>query len=129
MKEFSDVLDFSDYPVSHQLFSNRNKKISGKFKDVCSSQPMVEFIGLRPKMYSFTYIDKVTNQISEKKVAKGTKMSVKKRYLHHSYYKDALFSLSKYSAVMNTIRSDRHQLWSVNVKKSFALSICALDLQ
>ena len=43
---------FSNYPSSHQLFSNSNKKVIGKYKDECAGDPIMEFVGLRPKVYS-----------------------------------------------------------------------------
>lgn len=48
-------IDFSDYPSDHFLYDNTNKKVLGKMKDQTMSEPMTEFVGLRPKMYSFTY--------------------------------------------------------------------------
>ena len=57
MSKFSDVFDFSEYPKTHPLHSLKNKKLSGKFKDELAGKPIVEFVGLRPKMYSYTYIN------------------------------------------------------------------------
>ena len=49
--------DFSDYPKDHQLYSEQNKKVIGKFKDECSGTPIAEYVGLRPKMYSILRAD------------------------------------------------------------------------
>ena len=73
MATFGNVFDFSDYPKSHPLYSVVNKKLSGKFKDELSGQPIAEFVGLRPKMYSYTFLDRKSGEVQEKKVAKGTK--------------------------------------------------------
>ena len=70
MATFADVFDFSEYPQSHPLYSVTNKKLSGKFKDELSSQPIAEFVGLRPKMYSYTFVDGKSGLIQEKKVLK-----------------------------------------------------------
>ena len=47
-----DLFDTSDYPRDHALFSKRNAKVVGKFKDELNGVAALEFIGLRPKMYS-----------------------------------------------------------------------------
>ena len=91
--------------------------MSGKFKDELAGQAIVEFVGLRPKMYSYTFIDRESGEIQEKKVAKGTKRNVKKRFLTHEFYKDALFKLDRYAAVQNTFRSQGHIISSINMKK------------
>ena len=48
-----DKFDNSDYPVESQFFDKVNKKVIGKFKDEASGTPIIEFIGLRSKMYSY----------------------------------------------------------------------------
>ncbi len=43
--------DLSDYPKSHFLYDDTNKKVIGKFKDETNGIPISEFVGLRSKMY------------------------------------------------------------------------------
>ncbi|CAL1275416.1 unnamed protein product [Larinioides sclopetarius] len=45
-----DIYDTTDYPRDHFLFSESNKKKIGCFKDELHSKPIMEFIGLRPKI-------------------------------------------------------------------------------
>jgi len=75
-----DFYDTSDYPKDHALFSTKNKKVVGKFKDECAGKPIIEFVGLRPKMYSIKTLDK------EVKKAKGVTKSVIKKDLKHEMY-------------------------------------------
>ena len=54
LKKLEDIFDFSDLDKNHELFSNRNKKVIGKFKietpqNICID----EFFWLRSKMYAF----------------------------------------------------------------------------
>ena len=42
----------------NMLKNSCNKKVPGKFKDECVSKCIIEFIGLRCKMYSFMLDDK-----------------------------------------------------------------------
>src|SRR5947207_13810647 len=44
----ADQFDFSDYPENHPV----RQKTPGLFKDECNEKIIMEFISLRPKMYS-----------------------------------------------------------------------------
>ena len=54
-----DAFDFSDVSDHHLTgrHSIANAGEVGYFKDECKCHPIVEFVGLRPKMYSFTVMD------------------------------------------------------------------------
>ncbi|GFR18461.1 uncharacterized protein TNCT_171031 [Trichonephila clavata] len=65
MGENLNIYDTSDYPQDHALYSEKNKKRISCFKDEINSKPIIEFVGLRAKMYSMLTAD------SEKKTAKG----------------------------------------------------------
>ena len=75
----ADLYDTSNYSPGHPLFSNTNKKIIGKFKDELGGKVMTEFIGIRPKMYSYVGED-------SGKRAKGVKKSVLKQTITHDDY-------------------------------------------
>ena len=47
-----EMFDNSDYPENSPYYCNVNKVI-GKFKDEACGVPIVEFIGLKSKMYSY----------------------------------------------------------------------------
>ena len=70
----SHLFDNSDYPKSSKYFSDENKKVIGKFKDEASGKLIVEFVGLKSKMYTYKVGDK------ENKKAKGVKKNVVKKY-------------------------------------------------
>ena len=57
MYENKNQYDFSEYPENHPNFDMLNKKVLGKFKDELKSKIITEFIALKPKMYSFEFID------------------------------------------------------------------------
>ena len=67
--------DTSNYTVERSLPMGKNKKVICMMKDELGGKIMKEFIGLRPKCYSF-----VTDDGNVDKKAKGTKkMCDKKR--------------------------------------------------
>jgi len=49
-----DRFDNSDYAENSQYLIKTNKKIIGKFKHEADGIPIIEFIGLRSKMYFYT---------------------------------------------------------------------------
>ena len=57
MLEDKNLYDFSEYPTDHPNYDTTNKKVLMKYKDDLKSKIITEFIGLKPKMNSFDYID------------------------------------------------------------------------
>ena len=54
LKNLGNVFDFSNLNQSHELFSNKNKKVIGKIKIETPKNLIInEFVCLRSKMYSF----------------------------------------------------------------------------
>ena len=48
-----DMFDNSDYPENSLYYCNANKKVIGKYKGEAYGVPVIEFIGLKSKMYSY----------------------------------------------------------------------------
>ena len=70
--------DTSDYLTSHpsEIKTGLNSKVLGMFKDEADGKHIVEFVGLRAKLYSHKMLDG-----SEDKNCKGvTKKCYKKKY-------------------------------------------------
>ena len=101
MLKDKNLYDFSEYPKDHPNYDITNKKVLMKFKDEMKSQIITEFIGLKPKMYSFNYInnnieinennikyDEYNNIILNNNVQKGVKYSIS---LKHDEYKRSLY--------------------------------------
>ena len=105
MLEDKNLYDFSEYPKDHPNYDITNKKVLMKFKDEMKSLITTEFIGLKPKMHSFNYInsnikinennikyDECNNIILNKNVQKGVKYSnsLKRDEYKRSLYKEEL---------------------------------------
>ena len=56
------IFDYSNYSTQSKFYDNYNKLVPGKMKDETAGDPIKEFVGLKPKMYSF-----LVDDISENK--------------------------------------------------------------
>ena len=106
----ADLYDTRNYSPGHPLFSNTNKKVIGKFKDELGGRLMTEFIGLRPKMYSYAGED-------SGKRAKGVKKSVLTQTITHDDYRSCLFEKEVFHRDMPGLRSHAHTIYGETVHK------------
>ncbi|GFQ88559.1 uncharacterized protein TNCT_88591 [Trichonephila clavata] len=77
MEKDLHFFDTSDYPKTHPLYNEINKKVLGKMKDELSSSLAIEFVGLKPKMYSLKSAE------MEKKTAKGVSKIIIQHQIRH----------------------------------------------
>jgi len=64
--------DTSDYQKDHLMFSTKNKKVIGNFKDEARGQQIEEYVGVSPKSYSY----KMYEDGKEAKKCKGITKAV-----------------------------------------------------
>ena len=107
-----DLFDNNDYSNDSPFYFKENKKVIGKMKDEAAGIPIVEFIGLRSKMYSY-----MKDNEKGGKTAKGVKKNVIKKDITHKHYKDTLFEKKQMHHKMKTIRSNLHELSSYEINK------------
>ena len=127
-------LDSSDYPLTHPLYSAQNKKVVGKFKDESRGDVILEFAGLRPKVYSFSVgknqkraIGEVSGagEVQEHKKAKGIQKCVVKHQLRHQQFVDCLKSEGDRGDVHTTsFQSHHHQVHTISATRR---GLCAYD--
>jgi hypothetical protein len=118
MKENKDEFDFSDYNGDgYRSCDKTNIKKIGKFKDETLGTPIIEFCGLRSKMYSIKLEEKIEiNKVmtDEKKTGKGIKTCALKKYITHEDYKRCLFPKSiedeRQLVSFNNLRSIKHNI-------------------
>lgn len=53
VNQSKNKFDFSHYPKNSKFFDQINKLVTGKIKDEAKGFPVVEFVGLKSKMYSY----------------------------------------------------------------------------
>ena len=87
MKNDNHLFDFSEYPKDHKCYNVKNKKKLGIFKDEKHGKILTEFCSLKPKMYSFEFIE--NNSIKNENKHKGVKISVD---IFHNDYKKCLYN-------------------------------------
>ena len=73
------------------------------FKNDAGGKQIVEFVGLRAKLYSYKMFDG-----SEDKKCKGVTKNVTKRSIKFDDYRECLFSRKEQHRKMNVIRSHCH---------------------
>ena len=64
-------VDFTNYSLKSKHYDDKDKIVIGMMKDRTAGVTAVEFVGLRPKMYSFLVDDS-----SEDKKAKGVNKNI-----------------------------------------------------
>ncbi|XP_054720146.1 uncharacterized protein LOC129229795 [Uloborus diversus] len=112
MKMNQHLYDTSDYPPTHPLYSTKNKKKIGCFKDEMNGCIIEEFVGLRAKMYSIK-----SEGGNEKKTAKGVARQVVAQKMKHADYLRCLKEGRLTREKMMKIGSDCHQLYTQKLSK------------
>ena len=105
------LFDFSGYEKESLFYDGENKKVIGKMKDELNGGIIEEFVGLRTKMYS------LKTKKGEMKKAKVVKKNVVKKDISRQDYVDCLFEERKFMHTMQSIRSFKHQLYTIKQNK------------
>ena len=108
----NEWFDFSNFPKDHPNYSENNKMVPGKFKDECPNDPILEFAGLRSKMYAMR-----TKNGDEKKTANGVSRRVTNWEIKHDDYKRCLIEDEVMYHSMMRIGHTHHQLESIETLK------------
>ena len=122
--ETAGLFDFSNYPKKHFCYSSVNKKVPGKMKDELGGNPMLEFVGLRAKAYSYIKFilfpsseDEKLYDIVEDKRLKGIQKHTVKKTLHFSHFKECLLDGITQLATMTMFRSVLHYIKTLQIRK------------
>ena len=112
----SDWFDFSNYSKESGMFCDKNKMVPGKFKDESPDNPILEFVGLRSKMYSMLPLEG-----DKKATAKGVSQRITRQVIKHQDYRNCLMNNEQMSHKMVKIGHTHHQLETqVILKKSLS---------
>ena len=112
--DVEEKFDTSNYAKNHPsgIKTGCSKKVIGMMKDECGGEQILEFVGLRAKMYSYRL------NVKEEKKAKGVKKNVIKKDISFSdYYNCLVERVNPKYRKMNLIRSHKHEIYSETVNK------------
>ena len=120
-EDVKNRFDTSDYPENHPsgIPTGINKKVLGMFKDEAAGKNIIEFIGLRSKLYSFLMEDG-----GENKKCKGIKKQVVESSITHEDYKTCLTTGKDQLRKQNILRSYNHEVFTEKVNK---IALSAMD--
>ena len=104
--------DTSNYTVERPLPMGKNKKVIGMIKDELGGKVMKEFIGLRPKCYSY-----LTDDGNVDKKAKGTKKCVIKKEIMSNNHIECLKEKKKILKKQQRFKSDAHNVDTEEINK------------
>ena len=115
LKNLEEIFDFSNLDENHELFSNKNKKVVGKFKNECPRNIWIEELAcLRSRAYSF----KCKNNDENKNKIKGISKSQSKHIKFEEFY-NCLFGREYQKECDNyIIRSLSHEMVLQKLRKS-----------
>ena len=115
--------DTSRYLPDRPLPVGLNKKVIGLIKDELGGAIMTEFVGLRPKLYSYRVLNGVETpealgpRFAENKKCKGIKKCVVKKTLMFEDYKACLFNSNIIYRSQLMFRSMKHEIYIIEVNK------------
>ena len=113
LRNLEDIFDFSNLDKTHELFSNKNKKVTGCFKVETPKNIWIdEFVCLRSKMYAFKCGDDSKNKLkgNNKSQSRNIKFEDYKRCLDGEEY--------QYEGDNYILRSNNHEMVLQKVKNS-----------
>lgn len=126
----AEHFDFSNYSEKNPLFRTDNKMVLGKMKDESNGDIITEFVGLRPKMYSYTTMKRqfqdaanVPVQLKESKRAKGIQRAAALAITHADYLAQLRVPVENYVNIRR-IGQKHHRIYSL---ESMKRGLCAFD--
>lgn len=112
--EVKSMFDTSNYPEGHSscIETDDNEKVLGMFKDEAGGRQIIEFVGLRAKLYSYRMDD-----LKEEKKCKGITKAIMKKSITFKDYKNCIFEKQNQMRNMKIIRSELRDIYTENVNK------------
>uniref|UniRef100_A0A158P4E4 DNA-directed DNA polymerase n=1 Tax=Tetranychus urticae TaxID=32264 RepID=A0A158P4E4_TETUR len=111
LKKVNSVMDFSNYPQQHQLYSNVNEKKIGFLKDEMAGEPIYEFVGIKAKLYAFK------SAKGESKRAKGVQRCVLEREISFKDYIDCIYNERIQRKNVKRLASHEHNISLISQTK------------
>ena len=91
--QMSEMMDYSNYPPTHPWYDDVHKLVPGKWKEEWGGRTLVDFVGLKPKMYSLLVghynpqgLEAEQKRAGSKQTAKGIPYRYKEKNISHQDY-------------------------------------------
>jgi len=121
------LFDFANFPTEHKCFNPANNKVLGKMKSETNEKPILEFVGLKAKMYSILVLDTFdaagAPTFKHKHTAKGIQRAARDKLLHDEYLQQ-LTDPKENFIINRRFGSERHTVYSYEIRKR---GLCAFD--
>ena len=108
-----DIMDFSNFPSDHPLYSTTNKKVMGFYKDETGGGQISEFIGLKAKCYALDVEGASTPSVR----CIGIKKNWIKRHLTMNHFRNVIKNTGFKRAHLNMLRGKDHKMFVQKVNK------------
>ena len=105
------MLNFSDYSAELKYYDVSNELVVGKMKDGTGGAAIKEFVGLKPKMYSF-----LLNDSSEHKIETGVNKNVVAT-ISHGEYKHLFLNKKVLRHSINRIQGKDHKIVNYEINE------------
>ncbi|EKX40498.1 hypothetical protein GUITHDRAFT_175438 [Guillardia theta CCMP2712] len=115
--DMREHFDMSEYSKENPLYDETNKKVIGKFKDELGDNIMSEFIGVRPKCYSYKK-HSIKDGYKNIKKLKGVPSSIVKTDIKHEDYDKCVSENKPLSCKVHGIRSSKLQNYAIQQVKT-----------
>jgi hypothetical protein len=113
MMKNDNLLDTSNYPTNHPLYSVAHTAEIGLVKDETAGDPILDWVLLRPKCYSY-----ITEKGKGDKKAKGVQKFAVKKQLTHKHYRNVYENSFQLSLVQAGFVSKNHSLYTYSSSKT-----------
>ena len=108
--------EFSWCEKENLFYDDKNKKLIGKIKGKLHAEIIEEFLSLKPKIYS------MKTKKGEMKKTKRVKKKLVQKDISHQEYKYFYFAERTFIHTMQSIRSFKHQIYTILSDDGLALS-------
>ena len=116
MNTLHPIMDYSNYPINHHLFSDVKKAKPGYLKNENGANIMTEVIGLRSKCYATSVREVNTQHTTTSVVCKGVGKRARES-LTMSTYRECITTAREIKTSMYCIRSKNHDLFTQKIRK------------
>lgn len=116
LDRLTELLDYSNYPKTHEKFSQVREGKLGYFKDELKSNTMLKYCGLRSKAYA--YLE--SNSLNQSDILRAKCKGIRKGYLKKASFDDfhaCVKTITKHKVIQACLRSIDHRVMTMTMNK------------